>query len=125
MVEGGISLLDSLEVVLGSIENKVLAARFAILPELLEKGLGFGKSLKKIQGAPRVMVKVIHVGEESGNLSEMLDNLADHYDEEITETTDAITALIEPVLFLGMALVVGTLVVALLYPVLTAASNIN
>jgi type IV pilus assembly protein PilC len=125
MVEGGIPLLDSLEVVLGSIENKVLAARFAILPELLEKGLGFGKSLKKIQGAPRVMVKVIHVGEESGNLSEMLDNLADHYDEEITETTDAITALIEPVLFLGMALVVGTLVVALLYPVLTAASNIN
>jgi type IV pilus assembly protein PilC len=55
----------------------------------------------------------------------MLDNLADHYDEEITETTDTITALIEPILFLGMALVVGTLVVALLYPVLTAASNIN
>jgi type II secretory pathway component PulF len=125
MVEGGIPLLDSLHVVLESIENKVLAARFAILPELLEKGLGFGRALKKIPGAPMVMVRIIHVGEESGNLGEMLDNLADHYDEEIVETTDAITALIEPVLFLGIALVVGTLVIALLYPVLTAASNIN
>lgn len=125
MVEGGIPLLDSLHVVLESLENKVLAAKFAVLPELLEKGLGFGRALKKIPGAPMVMVRIIHVGEESGNLGEMLDNLADHYDEEIVETTDAITALIEPVMFLGIALVVGTLVIALLYPVLTAASNIN
>ncbi|GAB4279941.1 MAG: type II secretion system F family protein [Candidatus Rifleibacteriota bacterium] len=125
MVEGGIPLLDSLEVVLNSIENKVLAARFAILPDLIEKGLGFGKALKKIEGAPKVMVRIIRVGEESGNLGEMLDNLADHYDDEITEITDTITALIEPILFLGMAMVVGTLVIAILYPVLTAASNIN
>ena len=71
------------------------------------------------------MVRVVTVGEESGNLGEMLDNLAEHYDEEITELTDTVTSLIEPMLFLGMALVVGTLVVALLYPVLTAASQIN
>lgn len=125
MVEGGIPLLDSLEVVLDSLENKILADKFAVLPELLEKGMSFGKALKKIEGAPMVMVRVIHVGEESGNLGEMLDNLADHYDEEISELTDTVTALIEPVLFLGMAVVVGTLVVALLYPVLTAASNIH
>ncbi|MGM0598277.1 MAG: type II secretion system F family protein [Candidatus Rifleibacteriota bacterium] len=125
MVEGGIPLLESLEVVLDTLENKVLAARFVILPELIEKGLGFGKALKRIPDSPIIMTRVIHVGEESGNLSEMLDNLADHYDEEITETTDAIAALIEPVLFLCMALVVGTLIIALLYPVLTAASNIQ
>jgi type IV pilus assembly protein PilC len=125
MVQGGIPILDSLQVVLESLENKVLASRFMVLPSLIERGLGFGKALKKVEDAPRIMIRVIHVGEESGNLGEMLDNLADHYDEEITETTDTITALIEPILFLGMALVVGTLVVALLYPVLTAASNIN
>ena len=125
MIEGGIPLLDSLHVVLESLENKVLASKFAILPSLLEKGLGFGRALKKIPGAPMVMVRIIHVGEESGNLGEMLDNLADHYDQQISETTDAVTALIEPVLFLGIALVVGTLVIALLYPVLTAASNIK
>lgn len=71
------------------------------------------------------MVRVVTVGEESGSLGEMLENLAEHYDEEITELTDTVTSLIEPILFLGMALVVGTLVVALLCPVLTAASQIN
>ncbi len=125
MVEGGIPILDSLKVVLDSLENKVIAKRFAVLPELLEKGLGFGKALKSIPGTPTIMVRVVTVGEESGNLGEMLENLAEHYDEEITELTDTVTSLIEPILFLGMALVVGTLVVALLYPVLTAASQIN
>ena len=125
MVEGGIPILDSLTVVIDSMENRVIATRFSVLPQLLEKGMGFGKALKSIPETPKMMVRVIQVGEESGNLGEMLENMADHYDEEITELTDMITALIEPVLFLAMALVVGTLVVALLYPVLTAASQIN
>ncbi|EKD81583.1 MAG: hypothetical protein ACD_39C01738G0004 [uncultured bacterium] len=125
MVEGGIPILDSLGVVIDSMENRVIAMRFAVLPDLLEKGMGFGKALKTIPDAPKMMVRVIMVGEESGNLGEMLENMADHFDEEITELTDMITSLIEPVLFLAMAVVVGTLVVALLYPVLTAASQIN
>lgn len=70
-------------------------------------------------------MRVIHVGEESGNLGEMLENLADHYDEEITELTDTITSLIEPIMFLLMAAVVGTVIIALLMPILTAATKIN
>ncbi|NCB38303.1 MAG: type II secretion system F family protein [Erysipelotrichia bacterium] len=125
MIAGGIPILESLHVVIDSLENRNIAARFSVLPDLLEKGMGFGKALKTIPGTPQIMVRVVNVGEESGNLGEMLENLADHYDDEITELTDTITALIEPILFLGMALVVGTLVVAMLYPVLTAASKIN
>ena len=125
MVEGGIPLLDSLEVVLDSLENKMVAERLMVIPGLLERGTGFGKALKQIEDIPNIMTRVIHVGEESGNLEEMLENLADHYDDEISELTDTITSLVEPVLFLSMALVVGTIIVALLYPVLTAASNIN
>lgn len=125
MVEGGIPILDSLAVVIDSMENRVIATRFSVLPELLEKGMGFGKALKSIPETPKMMVRVVQVGEESGNLGEMLENMADHYDEEITELTDMITSLIEPILFLMMAVVVGSLVIALLYPVLTAASQIN
>ncbi len=125
MIEGGIPILDSLRVVLDSLENKVIAGRFAVLPDLLEKGMAFGKAIKTIPDTPRIMSRVVYVGEESGNLGEMLENLAEHFDDEISELTDTITSMIEPLLFLGMALVVGTFVVALLYPVLTAASNIN
>ena len=81
--------------------------------------------LKVIPDVPPLMIRIAIVGEESGNLDEMLDNLADHFDEEISELTDTITSLIEPVLFVGMAIVVGSVIISLLYPVLTAASQIN
>lgn len=125
MMEGGIPLLESLDVVLDSLENRVIAEKLMVLPGSLKRGTSFGKSLKHIGGIPNIMIRVIHVGEESGNLGEMLENLADHYDEEISELTDTITSLIEPILFLSMAVVIGTLIIALLYPVLTAASHIN
>ncbi len=118
-------MLDSLEVVIDSLENRLMAEKLNVLPQLLKRGLGFGKALKSIHGVPGIMVRVITVGEESGNLDEMLENLAEHYDEEISELTDTITSLVEPILFLSMAVVVGTLIIALLYPVLTAASNIH
>lgn len=125
MIEGGIPILDSLGVVLDSLENKVISARFSNIPDLIEKGQSFGKALKSIPEVPGIMVRVVHVGEESGNLGEMLENLADHYDEEITELTDTITSLIEPIMFLLMAAVVGTVIIALLMPILTAATKIN
>jgi len=125
MIEGGIPILDSLEVVLDSFDNKVIASRFSAIPELIEKGQSFARAMKSIPEIPRMMVRVVHVGEESGNLGEMLENLADHYDEEITELTDTITSLIEPLMFLGMALIVGTVIIALLLPILSAATKIN
>ena len=125
MVAGGIPLLDSLDVVIDTLENKVIAEKYEVIPDLLKSGMGFGKALKQAADAPSIMTRVITVGEESGNLAEMLENLADHYDDEITELTDTITAMIEPALFLCMAVVVGALIIALLMPVLTAASNIT
>lgn len=125
MVAGGIPLLDGLAVVLDTLENRVIADRYEIIPDLLEGGMGFGKALKQVPETPKIMTRIISVGEEAGNLDEMLENLADYFDEEITELTDRVTSLLEPMLFLGMAVVAGGLIIAILVPVLSAASNIN
>ncbi|MCK9457645.1 MAG: type II secretion system F family protein [Candidatus Riflebacteria bacterium] len=125
MLSGGIPLYDSLSVVLDSLENRVIASQLSVIPLELQRGKGFAKALKVIPDVPPLMIRIAIVGEESGNLDEMLDNLADHFDEEISELTDTITSLIEPVLFVGMAIVVGSVIISLLYPVLTAASQIN
>ena len=125
LVNGGIPLVESLGVVLESLENKALAEKLERLPRDIERGDGFAKALRSIPGIPAMMPKVIHVGEESGNLGEMLSNLADYYDEEISTLTGTLTALIEPMLFLFMASVVGSMVISLLVPMLTAASNIR
>ncbi len=125
MLKGGLPLVESLAVVLDSLENKAVAARLEALPGMLGRGESFAKSLKIIGEVPTVMVRVVHVGEESGNLGEMLENLAEHYDEEIGTLTSTLTSLVEPLLFLFMAVVLGAFIVALLMPVLTAATNIR
>jgi len=125
MLKGGLPLVESLDVVLDSMQNKAVAKRLADLPLMLGRGESFAKSLKLLKGMPTVMIRIVHVGEESGNLGEMLQNLADHYDEEISNLTGILTSLVEPVLFLGMAFVVGSFIVALLLPILSAASNIH
>jgi len=125
MVDGGIPLLQSMSVVIDSLENKSIAIRLSEIPESIERGESFAKALRGIKGIPRMVPRIVRVGEESGNLGEMLNGLADHYDEEIDTLTSTLTSLIEPVMFLLMAAVVGSLIVALLLPVLTAATNIR
>ncbi|MBF0547962.1 MAG: type II secretion system F family protein [Candidatus Riflebacteria bacterium] len=125
LLEGGVPLLEALKVVLESLGNSVIKERLETIPEEIQKGETFSKALKKASGVPLALIKMAHVGEESGRLGEMLNNLADHYDEEIEELTSTLTSLIEPLLFLFLAVVVGSIIIALLLPVLTAASNIR
>ncbi|HOY65362.1 MAG TPA: type II secretion system F family protein [Candidatus Ozemobacteraceae bacterium] len=125
MVDGGIPLLQSMSVVLDSLENRAVAARLAIIPDAIERGESFARAIRSVAGVPRMVPRIVRVGEESGNLGEMLNGLADHYDEEIDGLTSTLTSLIEPLLFLFMAVVVGSVIIALLLPVLTAATNIR
>ncbi|MFZ2960342.1 MAG: type II secretion system F family protein [Candidatus Ozemobacteraceae bacterium] len=125
LIQGGISLTEGLQVVIDGLQNKEILHRMhRIIPDI-ERGDTFAKAMKNVKGAPGAMIKVIHVGEESGNLGEMMNNLADHYDKEIDGLTSTLTSLVEPVLFLLLTTVVGSLIIALLMPVLTAASNIR
>ncbi len=125
MIEGGIPLMQSLAVVIDSLENRALALRLAHIPESIERGDSFAQALKSVPHVPRMVPRIVKVGEESGNLGEMLNGLADHYDEEIDNLTSSLTRLIEPLLFLLMAVVIGSIIVALLLPILTAATNIR
>ncbi len=125
LVSGGIPLIEGLRVVTGVVENRELAVHMQQIVVDIERGDSFAQALKKVPGAPRAMVRVVHVGEESGRLSEMLENLANHYDEEIDSLTSTLTSLLEPLLFLGMALVLGSVIVAILLPVLSAAGQIK
>jgi type IV pilus assembly protein PilC len=125
MVGGGLPLLESLHTVLDSLENRVIANRLRSLPALIERGDSCAKALRSVEGIPSMMTRMVHVGEEAGNLHEMLENLADRYDQEIDTLTSTLTSLIEPLLFLVMAGVVGAVIIALLIPVLTAASQIR
>jgi type IV pilus assembly protein PilC len=65
---------------------------------------------------PPMVVQMIAVGEETGALDEMLDKIADFYDQEVSATVDALTSLIEPLLIVFMGVVVGGMIIALYMP---------
>jgi type II secretory pathway component PulF len=125
LVEGGIPLMESLQVVIDSLENKEISHRFSRVTSDIQQGDTFAKALKNVQGISPTLVKVVHVGEESGNLGGMLTGIADHFDEQLSTTTTVLTSMIEPILFLIIALSIGLVLIALLLPIITAATSIN
>ncbi|MGN0860914.1 MAG: type II secretion system F family protein, partial [Candidatus Spyradosoma sp.] len=68
---------------------------------------------------PPMVCSMVQVGEETGQLPEMLTRVADTYDEEVDNAVGALTSIIEPVLILFLAVVVGTIVVAMFMPIIT------
>jgi type IV pilus assembly protein PilC len=68
---------------------------------------------------------MLEVGEETGQTSEMLDKLADYYDQEVETATDSLTSALEPLLVVVMGLVIGTMVICLYLPMFTIYQNIQ
>ena len=74
---------------------------------------------------PSMVVQMIEVGEETGQTSEMLDKVADYYDQEVETATDALTSALEPLLVVLMGVVIGGMVICLYLPMFTIYQNIQ
>ena len=71
-----------------------------------------------------MVISMVEVGEETGKLAELLDKIADTYEEEVNNSVDALTSLIEPLLIVGLSGIVGTIVVALFMPMVKIIEKI-
>ena len=65
------------------------------------------------------------IGEETGNVEEMLEKMADYYDEEVEMTTQSVLAAMEPIIILFMALIIGTLVIAVIWPIASMYNGLD
>ena len=65
------------------------------------------------------------IGEEAGNVEEMLEKMADYYDEEVEMTTQSVLAAMEPIIILFMALIIGTLVIAVIWPIASMYNGLD
>jgi type IV pilus assembly protein PilC len=74
---------------------------------------------------PSMVVQMLEVGEETGQTSEMLDKVADYYDQEVKTATEALTSALEPVLVVLMGVVIGTMVICLYLPMFSIYQNIQ
>src|SRR5690349_3360031 len=118
LLANGVTLLTGLGIVKETMGNVVLASGFDGVIAKLREGKGFGRPMAETGLYPRLATQMILVGEESGRLEEMLTRVADVYDREVATAIKRFLAVLEPVLILGLAVMVGGIVFSILLGVM-------
>jgi general secretion pathway protein F len=118
LLANGVTLLAGLAIVKDTMGNVVLANALDAVTAKLREGKGFGRPLAETELFPRLATQMIMVGEESGRLEEMLARVADVYDREVATAIKRFLAVLEPVLILGLAVMVGGIVFSILLGVM-------
>jgi type IV pilus assembly protein PilC len=122
LLGGGLPLVNALDIAAKSVGNQYMARQLGIVSGRVREGESFAAALEARQAFPEVAVKMAEVGESTGALQEMLNTVADFYDEEIATTMDRFVTLVEPVLLIVMGLVIAGLVLALYMPLFQLSS---
>lgn len=116
LVRSGVPILESLDIVAETSGNHVVATATRDTQTAVKRGEPISRKLQDHPVFPPMVVQMMAVGEETGALDEMLDKIADFYDQEVEATVDALTSLIEPLLIVVMGVAVGGMVIALYMP---------
>lgn len=116
LMSSGVLLIQAMEVVQKVLGNAVIAERLEVVVEEIKKGKGLTAPLNDMKYFPPMVISMIRIGEESGNLDFALDKSADFYDREVETSLQQLTSVIEPVVMIIMAGVVGFIVISVLYP---------
>ena len=114
LLKGGVPLLEALGTVQGVVGNRLLARAIGQVQVRVREGKGMARPLGESGLFPALALNMIAVGEETGKLDAMLNEVAEHYDQEVKRTTKRLTSILEPALILGMGLVIGVVVVSML-----------
>ncbi len=118
LLGNGVTLLGGLSIVKETMTNTVLGGALEGVVAKLREGKGFGRPLADTGLYPRLAIQMILVGEESGRLEEMLARVADVYDREVQVAVKRFLAILEPALILGLAVLIGGIVLSILLGVL-------
>ena len=116
LLKSGVPALRSLEIITPSIEKDSLREELKKVCHDVASGQSIAQSMESSTGLPSFFIKMIAVGEESGRLSEVLDEMSMSYTQQIESDIALISSLIEPVLILALGIVLGTIVLSILLP---------
>lgn len=116
LLRSGIQATDCLKILANVVDNKLLGKVLGEVRERIIEGTDIATPIKKSRVFPPVVGDMVAIGEESGQLEELLERIAEAYDEEVDITSQKVTALIEPLIIVIMAAIVGFIVLAVILP---------
>jgi len=117
MMHSGVPILQSLEIVSETTGNVVLGRAVRDVQDSVRQGEALAAPLKNHAVFPPMVVQMMAVGEDTGALDTMLHKIAEFYDQEVEATTEALTALIEPLMIAFLGGIVGSMIIALYMPI--------
>lgn len=119
LMASGISLIDAVEQVAKMINNRIIREALLDAKTQIAKGVPLSKPLRNCGIFPPMLPQMTKIGEETGNIEDMMDKVADYYEMEVNDATDALTAAMEPLIIVIMGVVVGGIVMAIYSPMLS------
>ena len=125
LLGGGIPLVNALEISVRSLGNRHIALGLDEVRRRVQEGQSFAVALRARDVFPEVAVKMVEVGESTGALQDMLNSLAEFYDEEIETEVERVTRLIEPVLLVVMGVIIALVVLAMYMPLFDLSSVVG
>jgi type IV pilus assembly protein PilC len=122
LIGGGLPLVNALDIASKSISNQYMAGQLEVVASRVREGESFAAALEARHEFPEVVVKMAEVGESTGALQDMLNTVADFYDEEISTNMERFMALVEPMLLVIMGIVIAGILLALYMPLFQLSS---
>lgn len=119
LMASGISMIDAVEQVAKMMDNKIIRDGLMDAKTQVAKGIPLSKPLKDMEVLPPMLSAMTKIGEETGDIEEMLSKVADYYDEEVEAATNKLTAAMEPLIMVVLAGVVGMIVAAVYGPIMS------
>jgi type IV pilus assembly protein PilC len=117
LLTGGLPLVPSLETAARSIESRSIARAVRVSVETVREGKGLALSLERTGVFPELSIEMIEVGESTGALPQMLNSVAEFFEEDVQTSLAAIMSLVEPIILIGMGVVVVIVLIALYLPI--------
>ena len=118
LLSSGVPVLQALSIVRETSGNEVLARGIQVVHDSVKEGENMAGPIESTKIFPPMVVGMVEVGEETGKVPEMLMKIADSYDDDVDSTVQGLTSIIEPLLIIFLAVVVGTIVIALFLPLI-------
>src|SRR5207249_4535378 len=125
LVTSGVPILQALNITRETAGNLVVARAISQVHDSVKEGESIVQPLEASGVFPPMVISMVDVGEETGQLPEMLLKVAEVYDDEIDNSVAALTSMLEPIMIVFLALVVGTIVIALFMPLISIISGLQ
>jgi type IV pilus assembly protein PilC len=117
LIRSGVPILSALEIVSGATGNKVAGSIIYKARDAVEKGEPLSSAMVHQSVFPIMLVRMMQAGEKTGKIDEMMDNIADFYDDEVDTLLSGLTSLLEPLLMIFLGVIIGSIVLCMFLPI--------